>query len=90
MGLWLVDGPGDLVWHSLFGIEENINALYSPTHLIPRHGASAGLERPLAEPVGAAGLAHGPPRPTADAALAGSYALNLTFFVQFAHSVTNR
>ena len=26
-------GIGDLTWHTLFGIEQNINALFSPTHL---------------------------------------------------------
>lgn len=32
-GLFLVAGLGDLVWHELFGIEENVDALLSPTHL---------------------------------------------------------
>ena len=32
--LFIIGGVGDLVWHSLFGIEKNVEALYSPTHLI--------------------------------------------------------
>lgn len=32
--LFLVGGLLDLLWHTLFGIEENINALVSPTHLL--------------------------------------------------------
>jgi TolB protein len=32
-GLFLVAGLGDLVWHSVFGIEESVDALLSPTHL---------------------------------------------------------
>jgi hypothetical protein len=30
---WL-GGMGDLVWHALFGIEQNVEALLSPTHLL--------------------------------------------------------
>lgn len=33
-GLFLAAGLGDLVWHVAFGIEENIDALLSPTHLV--------------------------------------------------------
>ena len=32
-GLFLVAGLGDLVWHELFGIEADVEALLSPTHL---------------------------------------------------------
>jgi Tol biopolymer transport system component len=32
-GLFLVSGLADLVWHELFGIEADIDALLSPTHL---------------------------------------------------------
>ncbi|HVR33500.1 MAG TPA: hypothetical protein VMS74_12450 [Acidimicrobiia bacterium] len=32
--LFLVAGLADLVWHLLFGIEENVDALLSPTHLV--------------------------------------------------------
>lgn len=32
-GLFLAAGLGDLVWHAMFGIEENVDALLSPTHL---------------------------------------------------------
>ncbi|HEX5695956.1 MAG TPA: hypothetical protein VFZ15_06190, partial [Acidimicrobiia bacterium] len=33
-GLFLAAGLGDLVWHETFGIEENVDALLSPTHLL--------------------------------------------------------
>lgn len=33
-GVFLVGGAADLVWHMVFGIEANVDALYSPTHLI--------------------------------------------------------
>lgn len=32
-GLFLAAGLGDLVWHEMFGIEESVDALLSPTHL---------------------------------------------------------
>jgi Tol biopolymer transport system component len=32
-GLFLVAGVGDLAWHTAFGIEEDVSALLSPTHL---------------------------------------------------------
>lgn len=32
--LFILGGIGDLIWHQLFGIEANIEALLSPTHLI--------------------------------------------------------
>ncbi|GCE29343.1 hypothetical protein KDA_48270 [Dictyobacter alpinus] len=31
--IFAVSGVGDLIWHQLFGIEKNIEALLSPTHL---------------------------------------------------------
>ena len=31
--LFLASGAGDLAWHSVFGIEQNISALFSPSHL---------------------------------------------------------
>ena len=33
-GLVLVGGVGDVVWHTLFGIERSVDALLSPTHLV--------------------------------------------------------
>lgn len=33
VGLFFVGGFGDMVWHELFGIEANVEALLSPTHL---------------------------------------------------------
>lgn len=33
VGLFFVGGIGDMFWHELFGIEANVEALLSPTHL---------------------------------------------------------
>ena len=33
VGLFLVSGVGDFTWHSVLGIEQDISALFSPSHL---------------------------------------------------------
>jgi hypothetical protein len=38
---------GDFIWHTIFGIEANIEALFSPTHLILATGASLIATGPL-------------------------------------------
>jgi hypothetical protein len=38
---------GDLIWHSLFGIEQSIEALYSPTHLTLAVGSALIMSGPL-------------------------------------------
>jgi hypothetical protein len=32
--LFFIGGLGDLIWHTLFGVEQSVEALYSPTHLL--------------------------------------------------------
>ncbi|MCI0399331.1 MAG: hypothetical protein L0332_03690 [Chloroflexi bacterium] len=34
VALFALSGAGDMIWHGLFGIEEDFEALYSPTHLM--------------------------------------------------------
>jgi hypothetical protein len=45
--LFAVGGVGDLVWHTLFGIEEDFEALVSPTHLLLGAGLALGVTAPL-------------------------------------------
>jgi hypothetical protein len=33
LGAFALAGAGDLIWHGVFGIEQSINILFSPTHL---------------------------------------------------------
>lgn len=47
LGLWFIGGPGDLLWHTLFGIEENVDALYSPTHLLLASGLVLAVTGPF-------------------------------------------
>lgn len=45
--LVFVGGPGDLIWHSLFGIEVGIEALLSPTHILLAVGGAVVVSGPL-------------------------------------------
>ena len=42
-----VGGAGDLLWHTLFGIEEGLEALLSPTHLLLMTGIGLVVTSPL-------------------------------------------
>ncbi|MDT0171075.1 hypothetical protein [Pseudarthrobacter sp. BRE9] len=42
-----MSGMGDFAWHSVFGIEQNINALFSPSHLGLATGAFLILGAPF-------------------------------------------
>lgn len=54
MGVFLAGGLADLGWHTLFGIEADLEALLSPTHLVLFAGAALLLTTPWRPP--------GPPR----------------------------
>ncbi|MEZ4640702.1 MAG: hypothetical protein R2873_36400 [Caldilineaceae bacterium] len=45
--IFAAGGVGDLGWHTLFGIEEDIEALFSPTHLMLGIGISLIVTGPL-------------------------------------------
>jgi len=77
-------GVGDLVWHTLFGVEEDFEALVSPTHLLLGIGmvlvVSAPLRAAWRRP-GSAGW-----QALAPALLSGTLLLSLfTFFMMFSH-----
>ncbi|GAC1384116.1 MAG: hypothetical protein NVSMB42_01680 [Herpetosiphon sp.] len=44
---FVIGGAGDMAWHILWGIEENIEALLSPTHLILATGIVLMISGPL-------------------------------------------
>jgi hypothetical protein len=46
-GVFLIGGIGDMIWHTLFGIEVSIEALLSPTHLLLALGAGLMVTGPL-------------------------------------------
>jgi hypothetical protein len=89
LGLWFIGGPGDLLWHTLFGIEENVDALYSPTHLL----LASGLVLAVTGPFRAAWV-----RKNVSVSLAEQLPLalslaaclaTLTFFIQYTHPLVN-
>ena len=43
----MLGGAGDIVWHTLFGIEAGIEALLSPTHLLLAFGGAVAVSGPL-------------------------------------------
>src|SRR4029450_9230829 len=45
--VFAVGGAGDLTWHSVFGIEQDVEALFSPTHLLLFAGMALILSPPL-------------------------------------------
>lgn len=47
IGIFLISGIGDMTWHLLFGIEQSIDALLSPTHLGLALGAVLAMSGPL-------------------------------------------
>jgi hypothetical protein len=47
IALVFVGGPGDLIWHWLFGIEANIEALLSPTHILLAFAGAIVVSAPV-------------------------------------------
>jgi hypothetical protein len=45
--VFLVGGLGDMVWHGIFGFEEGIETLISPTHLLLASGGALLITAPL-------------------------------------------
>ena len=46
-GVFAVGGVGDMIWHSLFGVEASTEALLSPTHLLLALGITLIVSGPL-------------------------------------------
>lgn len=46
-GMFALGGAGDMIWHILFGIESDVEALLSPTHLVLAVGAGLMVSGPL-------------------------------------------
>lgn len=81
-------GLGDLIWHTLFGIEEDLEALLSPTHLLLGVGMALILSGPLRaawrRPGRHAGWRELGPALFSAGLLTGVF----TFLMMFAHPVT--
>lgn len=90
--IFLVGGVFDLIWHTLFGIEANTEALLSPTHLILATGGVLMVSGPLRAawqrpPRDHGRMTFGAMLPTL---LSATFVLALcAFFTQFAHPLVD-
>jgi hypothetical protein len=86
--LFAASGLGDMVWHIVFGIEANLEALLSPTHLLLLFGGTLFITGPIRaaarrDEAGSDGEGRTAQMPRV---LAITYALGgLAFFTQFAN-----
>ena len=84
---WVIGGPFDALWHSIFGFEASVEALMSPAHAILAIGYGLMAAGPLR-----AGLRRPPAgwRDKLVTVLSMTFVVsNLTFFTQIAHPVSN-
>jgi hypothetical protein len=91
VGIFAVGGVLDMIWHILFGIERNVAALLSPTHLLLALGAVLMVSGPLR-----AAWQRLPAQPAESRSnlfpmlLSLAYILAIcTFFTQFANPIAN-
>ena len=84
---WVVGGPFDVVWHSVFGFEAGVEALMSPAHTVLALGFGLMASGPLRAAL------RRPPRAWIDELpmlLSTGFTIsNLTFFTQIAHPISN-
>lgn len=86
VALFFAGGLGDMLWHIVFGIEENVEALLSPTHLLLAFGGALIVTGP----VRAAWAKRGTDRPTPPALISLSLLLAvLAFFTAYANPLSD-
>jgi hypothetical protein len=86
--LFFIGGAGDMVWHTVFGVEQNLEALFSPTHLLLASGAFLFIAGPLRSAWQRTGL-HGW-RDLFPAILSMTLLFTFfTFFTQYANLASN-
>ncbi|MBA3868402.1 MAG: hypothetical protein H0X30_04555 [Anaerolineae bacterium] len=86
--IFFIGGAGDMVWHTVFGVEQNLEALFSPTHLLLATGAFLFIAGPLRSAWQRTGL-HGW-RDLYPAILSMTLLFTLfTFFMQYANVFGN-
>ncbi len=89
VGLFTIGAVGDMLWHLAFGIEDNIEALLSPTHLLLGFGGALIATGPLR-----AAWARNESAPSLTSLLPGLLSLSLllaalTFFTIFANPLSD-
>jgi hypothetical protein len=87
--IFLVGGVADMAWHMVFGIEANVDALFSPTHLILAVGGVLMASGPLRSAWRRADAGDEAAMPWA-AVLSLTVVLSvITFLLQIAHPLVN-
>ncbi len=81
--VFAIGGVGDMIWHTIFGVEVGIDALLSPTHLLLLFGLIVLLAAPMRATIGTDG-----PVWIAVASMT-SLVLLASFFTTFAHPLSN-
>lgn len=84
IAMFAVGGAGDLAWHQVFGIEQGIEATFSPTHVLLLFGASLFLTSPARAAWMTSTAARPPATVVGAATLAATLvALAMTYFSPF-------
>jgi hypothetical protein len=87
VALWLLGGPFDLAWHSVFGFEASVEALLSPAHTLLALGVALMTSGPLRA---ALRRPRGRWRDELPMLLSLTCVIaNFTFFTQIAHPLAN-
>lgn len=81
--VFAIGGLGDMIWHTIFGVEVGLDALLSPTHLLLLFGLIVILAAPMQSTIGT-----DQPVWIAVASMT-SVALLASFFTTFAHPLSN-
>ncbi len=88
--LFAIGGLGDLIWHTLFGIEQNVEALFSPTHLLLAVAGMLIVSGPLRAAWQRSDAAAPRLVDQLPAILSATFLLSiLTFFTQIAYPLAN-
>lgn len=85
--IFAVGGVGDLIWHELFGIEKDFEALLSPTHLLLGLGLGLVVTGPLRAAWSRPGKQPGWAALTPALLSLSALISTLTFFMMFSHPI---
>jgi hypothetical protein len=86
--IFFIGGGADFLWHTVLGIEQNVEALFSPPHLFLASGATLFLAGPLRAAWGRKGA--GGWRALFPAVMSGLMLFSLfTFFTQYSNIFSN-
>jgi len=86
-GIFAAGGLGDMIWHIIFGIEQNLDALFSPSHLLLLGGGIAILTTPFRSAWGRAESGEAASRPSNTIPAVISLTLASAFLIFFLYYI---